>query len=76
MIQRGEDLRFTLEAGEAVRVMRKRLGQDLDRNVAIQFGIASAIHLTHPAFTDLGGDLVDAETRAGSKGQTDWKYSG
>ena len=28
------------------------------------------IDLAHTAFTDLGGDLVDAETRAESKGQT------
>ena len=70
MIQRGESLGFPLEPREPIGVVCERLGQNLDRNVAIQFGIARAIHLTHPAFTDLGGDLVDAETRAGSKGQT------
>jgi hypothetical protein len=32
--------------------------------------------LTHPAFTDLGGDLVDAETRAWSKGQTAGSIAG
>ena len=36
MIQRREGLRFALEAREAVGVVRERVGQDLDRDVAIQ----------------------------------------
>ena len=70
MIQRGEGLGFTLEASQAIRVVRKRLGEDLDRDVAVQLRIARAKHLAHPADTDAGDDFVDAETGAGFEGQT------
>jgi len=36
MVQRGEGLRFTLEARQAVRRVGENLGQDLDGDVAIQ----------------------------------------
>jgi hypothetical protein len=32
--------------------VRERLGQDLDRDVAIQPGVTAAIHLSHAAFAD------------------------
>ncbi len=68
MIQRGEGLRFALEAREPVGVARERLGQDLDRDVAIELRVARPIDLAHAAFADLRGDFVDAETGAGSEG--------
>ena len=49
MVQRGEHLRFALEAREAIRIARERVGQDLQRDVAIQLRIARAIHLAHAA---------------------------
>ena len=69
MIQRGEGLRFALEAGAAISVVRERLGQDLDRDVAIQLRVARTKHLPHTAFADLRSDLVGAESGAGCKGQ-------
>ena len=36
MVQRGEQLRFALEAREAVGIVREDVGQNLDRDVAIQ----------------------------------------
>ena len=36
MIQRGEHLRFTLEARDAIGIARERFRQDLDRDFAIQ----------------------------------------
>ena len=62
-------LRFTLEAREAVGVVREGLGQDLDRDVSVQLRIARPIDLPHAPFADLGGDFVDAEAGAGRKGQ-------
>ena len=47
MIERGEDLGFALKPREALAVSCDRFGQHLDRGVAIQLGIACAIHLTH-----------------------------
>ena len=57
MIQRGERLRFALEAREPVGIACEGVGQDLDRDIAIQLRIARAIHLAHAARADLGGDV-------------------
>ena len=46
------------------------------RDVAIQFRVAGAIYLAHPAFADLRGDFVDAEAGAGGKGQVWRHYTG
>src|SRR5262245_19435887 len=40
MIQRREELRFTLEAGEALDIRREGFRQDFERDVAIQLRIA------------------------------------
>jgi hypothetical protein len=39
MIQRGQRLRFALKAREPVRVLRKGLGQDFDRDGPAQLGV-------------------------------------
>ena len=66
MVQRGQDLGLTLEASEAIDIVREGRGQDLDRDVAVQFRVARAKYLPHPAFADLGNDFVNAEAGAGS----------
>ena len=76
MIQRGQRLRFARESRQAVRIMRERLGQDLDRDVAIELRIAHAIDLSHPPFTDLGCHFVDAEPGTGGEGQRWRDYKG
>ena len=48
MVQRGEDFRFTLKAREPIGVVRERLGQDLDRDVAAQPRIARPIDSPMP----------------------------
>ena len=50
------------------------VGQDFERDIAIQLRIARAIDLSHAAFADRRGDFVDSETRAGREGQTAPKY--
>ena len=52
MIQRGENFRFALKAGQAVEVGCERRWQDLDRDVTLQLRIARAIDLAHPARTE------------------------
>ena len=69
MIQRRERLRLAFEPRQAVGVRGERVWQDLDRDLAAQRRVRRPVHLSHPAFTDLGGDFVDAEARAGSEGQ-------
>ena len=69
MIQRGQRLRFALEAREPLGIGDEQLGQDLDRDVAIELRVARAIHLAHAAGAERGEDLVGAEARAEGKGQ-------
>ena len=69
MIQGGQRLRFTLQASQPIGVMGDRFGEDLDRNVAVELRVAGAKDLAHAAFTNRRNDFVDAEARAGSKGQ-------
>ena len=67
MIERGEHLRFALEARQALGVVRERVGQDLDRDVASELRVAGAIHLAHPA-PSRRVNLIRAE--ASSSGQS------
>ena len=45
-----------------------RLGQHGEGHVPVELRVAGLPDLTHPAFADLGGDLVGAEGGAGVKG--------
>ena len=56
MIERGEHLRFAGESRDAIRVVEKAVRQDLERNIATELCIASAIHRSHPAFAEFRGD--------------------
>jgi hypothetical protein len=69
MIQRRERLRLTLEPRQAFGVRRERVRQDLDRDLAIERRVGCPIHLAHSTHTDLGGDFIRAEARAGSEAQ-------
>jgi len=63
--QRGERLRFLLEARHSVRIGREGGRQHLDRDVAPQSGIAGAIYLAHAAGANQTGDLIRSEPRTG-----------
>ncbi len=67
VIQRGQDLRFASKASQAIGIERERLRQDLQRDVTIQPRIPRAIDLAHPAFAELGEDLVGSDL--GSRGK-------
>ena len=45
MIEGGQRLCFALEAREAFGVVREEVRKNLDRDVAIQFGVARAVDL-------------------------------
>ena len=68
MIQRREHLRFALEARHALGVVSERVGQHFHRDVAAEPGIARAVHLTHAARAEGGGDFVGAQFRTGANG--------
>ena len=57
-----------LEPGEAIRVGGERLGEDLQRHLALELGISRLIDLPHTPLADEGGDVVMAEARADVQG--------
>ena len=65
MVQRGEHPGFALKPREPLRVGGEGLGQDLDRDVAIELRVARAIDLAHAAGAERRQDLVRAEAGAG-----------
>ena len=65
-----EDFRFTLKPSEPIAIGGKRRRQNLDRALTLELGIGRPKHQAHAAFAYLRRDLVDAETGAGSEGQT------
>jgi hypothetical protein len=68
MIQRGERLRFLLEARNAAGVLGERLRQHLDRDVTLEFGITGAINLARAARADGLDDFVVTELRTWADG--------
>ena len=69
--QLGDRARFAVEPLAELRIGGERLGQDLDRDRAVEARVAPAIHFAHAASAERGVDLVRAEARAGSQGH-DW----
>lgn len=68
VVQRGENLGLARESGDALGVGRERLRQHLERDVAVERGVAGAIHLAHAALPEGGEDLERPETRSGVEG--------
>jgi hypothetical protein len=64
MIERGERLGLALESGEPIGIGGERVGQDLDRHVAIQLRVAGFVDLAHAAGADSAGDFVRTKTSA------------
>ena len=69
VVQRRQRLSFAGEPGEAISVVRERVRQDLQRDIAIELRVAGPVDLAHAPFADLRGDFVDAEARAGGESQ-------
>jgi hypothetical protein len=67
MIQRGEQVGFTAEAGESFGVLRDLGRQQLDRDAAAQPRVAGALYLAHAARTQRAENLVRPEPRAGAQ---------
>ena len=69
MRERSDGLRFALEAGAPLRVVRERRRQDLDGDVAAQPRVFRAIHLAHAAGADRGDDFIRTEACFGQERQ-------
>ena len=68
MRERGDGLRFALEARAAIRIAGNAGRQDLDRDVAIEPRVARAVDLAHAAGADRGDHLIRPESGAGRHG--------
>ena len=68
MIQVGENLGFELEPVEAIWIVCERLGEDLNRDLAVQLGIGGLIDLSHAPLADEGGHVVMADSGADCEG--------
>ena len=74
MRERGDGLGFSLEPVAELRVVGDPGGEDLDRDRAIEAGVARPVDLAHPARTERGHDFVRTKARAGSEGQRQRDY--
>ncbi len=63
VLELGEQLCFALEARQTLSILGEGGRQDLDRDVALELRVRRAVDLAHPAFAQLGGDLVGTEAR-------------
>ena len=71
MVQGGQRLGFAFKAREALRIAAEACRQHLDRDFVAELGVGGAVHLTHAAFAELGGDPVVGERVADHfQGQT------
>jgi hypothetical protein len=75
VVERRERLRLPREPRQPVWIARERVRQDLHRDVTVQLGVARTPDLAHAAFTDLGGDLIDAYAGASGQGQDGTDYT-
>ena len=57
-----------LEAGDSIRVRRKRIGEDFESDVALEAGVPRAIDLAHAPFAEHGYDFICAEACTGDEG--------
>jgi hypothetical protein len=67
MVQRGQRLRLSLEAHQAIGIGREQLGQDLDGDIAVEVRIARAIDLAHAARAEGGDEFMGAKTGAAAQ---------
>ena len=62
MVDRGQRLRFALEALQPLWMRRQILRQHLDRHLAPELRVARAVDLAHAARTERGDDLIESES--------------
>src|SRR5579863_8444576 len=64
MVKRCQHMGLAPKAHQLVGVVREVWGQNLDRYLSMQAGVASAVYLSHPARTQESKDFVRTQHRA------------
>ena len=67
VVEAGEDLRLPLEPGEAIRISREGVGEDLQRDLAVELRVGGLPDLAHAAFPEEGGDVIVPEAGTGTE---------
>jgi hypothetical protein len=68
VVQRGEKVGLTLEPQDLLLILGQDVGKKLQSHVPPELGIASAIHLAHPARAEKGVDLENSQPGPSGKG--------
>jgi hypothetical protein len=68
MVECGEHLRLASKPGEPIGIVCEGVGQNLQRDIAVELGVSGTPDLAHAAGTELGGDFARAEAGAGREG--------
>jgi hypothetical protein len=68
MVLRREDLRFSPESSESVRVSRECIRQHLQGIIALERRVTRSPYLAHAALANQGGDFIRAHASAGTNG--------
>ena len=69
MVQGREDSGFTLEPGQAFRIIGEQIRQDFEGYVPTELRIVGAVDPTHAALADEGGHVVVGDAGADVQGQ-------
>ena len=64
VIERRQNLRFPAEAGKPIRIVRERLGQEFQGDLAVECRVVCAVDNPHTAGTKLRFDLIMADELA------------
>ena len=64
MVERSQHLSLSSKAGHSLAILDKLLRQDLQRYFPSQTGAGGPVDLPHPAFAELGGDLIVGDVLA------------
>ena len=75
MVDRGERHGLALKARPPLGIESMLVGQDLDRDVAFQTGVARAVDLAHASAVERFDDLVGAKASTGRDHSTGVNYS-
>ncbi len=75
MVQRGQHLRFALEAGQPVGVCGEGVGENFECYVTVEGSIGGPIDLAHAALANEGSDIVVAEPGTDFKRHDLWMES-
>ncbi len=75
MVERRQNFGFPLKSKPAVRILSEGLRQHFQRHVALQLGVAGAVHLAHAARADGREDFIGAESVTYREGHGYWNNS-